>query len=64
MVIILLLLLLPHPFNSLFSRTAWVSWYRKGNFSVDLNEARDDVIFDAVASARTYANSLHLAPDR
>ena len=31
-----------HPFNSLFSRTAWVSWYQKGKTSLDLNEARDD----------------------
>jgi len=29
-------------FNSLFSRTAWVSWYQKGKASLDLNEARDD----------------------
>jgi len=34
--------LLPHPFNSLFSRTTWVSQYQKGKTSVDLNEARDN----------------------
>jgi len=30
-----------HPFNNLFSRTTWVSWYQKGKTSLDLNEARD-----------------------
>jgi len=30
------------PFNGLFSRTTWVSWYQKGKTSLDLNEARDD----------------------
>jgi len=30
-----------HPFNGLFSRTTWVSWYQKGKTSLDLNEARD-----------------------
>jgi len=30
------------PFNDLFSRTAWVSQYQKGETSLDLNEARDD----------------------
>jgi len=28
------------PFNGLFSRTTWVSWYQKGKASLDLNEAR------------------------
>ena len=61
----LLLLLLLHPFNGLFSRTTWVSQYQKGKTSLDLNEARDDgVLWMAVASAGPYANSLHLAPDR
>ena len=36
------LILLLHPFNSLFSRTTWVSQYQKGKTSLDLNEARDD----------------------
>jgi len=36
------LLILLHPFNGLFSRTAWVSRYQKGKTSLDLNEARDD----------------------
>ena len=33
---LLLLLLAP------FSRTTWLSWYQKGNTSLNLNEARDD----------------------
>ena len=36
------LLLLLHPFNSLFSRTTWLSWYQKAKTSLDLNKARDD----------------------
>jgi len=36
-----LLWLLLHPFNSLFSRTNWVSQYQKDNTSMDFNEARD-----------------------
>ena len=32
--------LLLHPFNGLFSRTTWVSRYKKGKASLDLNEAR------------------------
>jgi len=34
-----------HPFNGLFSRTTWVSWYQKGKTTLDLNEARDDRVF-------------------
>ena len=48
LLLLLLVLLLPpppppllHPFNSLFSRTTWVSRYPKGTTSLDLNEARD-----------------------
>ena len=37
----LILPLLLHPFNGLFSRTTWVSRYQKGETSLDLNEARD-----------------------
>ena len=33
-------LLLLHPFNSLFSRTTWVSRYQKSKTSLDLHEAR------------------------
>ena len=40
------------PFNGLFSRTTRVSWYQKGKTSLDLNEARDDRLWDAVAPAR------------
>jgi len=60
----LLLLLLLHPFNGIFSRTAWVSQYQKRRTSLDLNEARDDRVWDAVALAGPYTNNLHLAPDR
>jgi len=35
-----------HPFNGLFSRTTWVSRYQKGKTSLDLNEARDDGVWD------------------
>jgi len=56
------ILLLLHPFNGLFSRTAWISRYQKGKTSLDLNEARGFGM--AVASAGPYANNLHLAPDR
>ena len=45
-----------------FSRTARVSQYQKGKTSLNLYEARDFGM--AVASARPYANNLHLAPDR
>jgi len=39
---LLVLLLLLHPFNGLFSGTAWVSRYQKGKTSLDLNEAEYD----------------------
>ena len=35
-------LLRQQPFNSLFSRTTWVSRYQKGKTSLYLNEAKDD----------------------
>jgi len=38
---LVLLLLLLHPFNGLFSGTTWVSQYQKGKTSLNLNEARD-----------------------
>jgi len=41
----LTLLLLLHPFNSLFSRTTCVSRYQTGKTSLDLNEARDDGVW-------------------
>ena len=40
--LLLLLLLLLHLYNSLFSRTTWISRYQKGKISLDLNESRDD----------------------
>ena len=53
-----------HPFNGLFSRTTWVSRYQKAKTSLDLNEARDYGVWDAVASAVPCADNLHLTPDR
>ena len=41
----LLLQLLLHSLNGLFSRTTWVSRYQKGKTSLDLNEARDDGVW-------------------
>ena len=43
--LLLLLLLLLHPFHGLFFRTTWVSRYQKDKTSLDLNEARDDVVW-------------------
>ena len=40
-----LLLLLLHPFKGLFSRTTSASRYRKGETSMDLNEARNDAVW-------------------
>jgi len=57
-------LLLPHLFNGLFSRTTWVSHNQKGKTSLDLNEARNNGVWGAVASAGPYANNLHLTADR
>ena len=36
--------LLLHPFNSLFSKTTWISRYQKGKSNLYFNEARDDGI--------------------
>jgi len=44
--LLLLLLGLLHPFNGLFFRTTWVSRHQKGKTSLDLNEARDDGVWD------------------
>jgi len=52
------LLLLLHKYNSLFSTTVWVSQYQKGKTSLDLNEARGDMVLEC------NANNLCLAPDR
>ena len=43
--LLLLLLLLLHPFNGLFFRTTWVSQYQKGETCLDLNVARDDGVW-------------------
>ena len=51
----------PHLFNGLFFMTTWVSQYQKGKTSLDFNEAIDDGVWDAEASAGPYANNLHLA---
>jgi len=59
----LLLLLLLHLLNGLFSTTTWVSWHQKGKpFWILLAQLRDDGM--AMASAGPHANHLHLAPDR
>ena len=39
------LLLLLHPLNGLFFRTTWISRYRKGKTSRDLNDAKDDGVW-------------------
>ena len=57
------LLLLLHPFNSLFSRITWVSRYQKGKTSLDLNEARDGGGWGGSGTVASYANNLHLSPD-
>jgi len=61
---VILIHILLHPFNGLFSRTTRVSQYQKGKTSLDLNEARVMGFLDAVASAGPYANNLHLMPHR
>ena len=61
---LLLGLLLLHPFNGLFSRTTWVSRHQKGKTSEDLNRQEIMGFGDAVASAGPYANNMYLAPGR
>jgi len=55
--------LLLQPFDGLFSRTTWVSWYQKGKSSLDLNDTRDDRVLGCSGISWTIRN-LHLAPDR
>ena len=43
--LLLLVLLLLLSFNGLFSGTTWVSRYKKGKTSLDLNEARHDGVW-------------------
>ena len=38
----LIIIIILHPFNSLFSRTTWVSRYQRGKTGLDLNEARNE----------------------
>jgi len=45
------------------SRTTWVSEYKKGKSSLDLNKARDDVVLECSGITGPYANNLHLTPD-
>jgi len=45
-------------FNSLFSRTTWVSWYQKGKTSLDLNEARDDDVLGCIGISWTLPSVL------
>ena len=48
--------------NGLFSRTTWVGRHQKGKPIWDFTGGRDDEM--AVTSAGSYANHLHLVPDR
>jgi len=58
-------LLLLLPFNSLFSRRAWVSQYQKDKTSLDLNEVRDGGVLECSSISWTICKqSAHLAPDR
>ena len=60
-ILIIAVLLLPlvlHPFNSLFSRTTWVNRYQKRKTGLDSNEARDDGVLGC--NGIGYANNLHL----
>ena len=50
------LLLLPHQFNGLFSRTTWVSRYQKGETSLGLNEVRDDGVSGCSGISWTICN--------
>jgi len=51
-----LLLLLFHLFNGLFSRTTRVSQYQKGKTSLDLDEARNDVVLEHSGISWTICN--------
>jgi len=55
-----LLLLLLHPFNGLFSRKTWVSRYQKGKTSLDLNEARDGEVLESNGISRTLCKQYAL----
>jgi len=49
-----------HPFNGLFSRTTCVSRYQKGKTSLNLNEARDNGVWDS--SGISYTKYKQSAP--
>ena len=51
-------ILLLRLFNSLFSRTTWVSWYQKGKTSLDLNEARDGDVLGCIGISWTLPSVL------
>jgi len=38
---IVIIIITTQPFNGLFSRTTWVSWYQKGKTNLDFTEGRD-----------------------
>jgi len=42
MSLIIIIIIILHPFNDLLYRTTWMNRYQKGKTSLDLNEARDD----------------------
>jgi len=43
-----------------FSRTTWVSRYQKGKTGLDLSEARDDGVWDAVAICTLLQTDKHI----
>ena len=53
-----------HLSYGLFSRTTLVSQHQNSKNSLNLNEEETMGFWEAVASAGSYANNLHLAPDR
>jgi len=54
--------LITTPFNGLFSKTTWVSWYTRRVKPVWIKMRQEMIGF--VASAGLYTNNLHLIPDR
>jgi len=60
---LLLLLLLLHPFNGLFSRTTWVSQHQKGKTSMDFNKARDDGVLGWQWHQLNNMQTICIAPD-
>jgi len=57
---LLLLLLLLHPFNGLFSRTTWVSQLQKGKTSI---KARDDGVSGWQWHQLNNMQTICIAPD-